>query len=79
MAAGGGARRVGEPQLIRRGYGAGARRTSDAPPTTDRTVLRMPTGVPDPRPLPLDLEYLQQVLMELLEIASPSGRTDHVM
>lgn len=39
----------------------------------------MPTGVPDPRPLPLDLEYLQQVLMELLEIASPSGRTDHVM
>jgi peptidase M42 family hydrolase len=30
------------------------------------------------RPLKLDLEFLQQVLLELLEIPSPSGRTDHV-
>jgi peptidase M42 family hydrolase len=29
-------------------------------------------------PLTLDLDYLQQVLWELLEIPSPSGRTDHV-
>lgn len=32
-----------------------------------------------PRPLPVDRGYLEQVLMELLEIPSPSGRTDHVM
>lgn len=32
----------------------------------------------EPAPLPLDLKYLQQVLLELLEIPSPSGRTDHV-
>jgi peptidase M42 family hydrolase len=31
-----------------------------------------------PRRLKLDLDYLQQVLLELLEIPSPSGRTDHV-
>lgn len=39
-------------------------------------------GIPtdrDPAPLLLDLKYLQQVLLELLEIPSPSGRTDHVM
>ncbi len=29
--------------------------------------------------LPLDIEYLRHVLLELLEIPSPSGRTDHVM
>lgn len=29
-------------------------------------------------PLPLDLDYLRQVLIELLDIPSPSGRTDHV-
>ena len=33
----------------------------------------------DPLLPPLDLEYLRQVLFELLEIPSPSGRTDHVM
>ncbi|MDG4830858.1 osmoprotectant NAGGN system M42 family peptidase [Solwaraspora sp. WMMD1047] len=32
-----------------------------------------------PEPLKLDLEYLRQVLLELLDIPSPSGRTDHVM
>ncbi len=32
----------------------------------------------NPAPLKLDLDYLQQVLLELLEIPSPSGRTDHV-
>lgn len=31
-----------------------------------------------PVPLPLDLDYLRHVLVELLEIPSPSGRTDHV-
>ncbi|MFY1631843.1 osmoprotectant NAGGN system M42 family peptidase [Solwaraspora sp. WMMB335] len=31
-----------------------------------------------PAPLKLDLDYLQQVLLELLDIPSPSGRTDHV-
>ncbi|MFI5835955.1 osmoprotectant NAGGN system M42 family peptidase [Micromonospora sp. NPDC051300] len=31
-----------------------------------------------PEPLKLDLEYLRQVLVELLEIPSPSGRTDHI-
>ncbi|MFI7588612.1 osmoprotectant NAGGN system M42 family peptidase [Spongisporangium articulatum] len=34
--------------------------------------------VASPRLLPIDMEYLQQVLVELLEIPSPSGRTDHV-
>ncbi|WBB47568.1 osmoprotectant NAGGN system M42 family peptidase [Verrucosispora sp. WMMA2044] len=29
-------------------------------------------------PLPIDLDYLRQVLVELLDIPSPSGRTDHV-
>ncbi|MBT8226947.1 MAG: osmoprotectant NAGGN system M42 family peptidase [Dactylosporangium sp.] len=32
----------------------------------------------DPKPLHLDLEFMQQVLLELMEIPSPSGRTDHV-
>lgn len=36
-----------------------------------------PTAVPSP--LKLDLDYLQAVLLELLAIPSPSGRTDHVM
>ena len=31
-----------------------------------------------PRPLKIDLEYVGLVLRELLEIPSPSGRTDHV-
>lgn len=31
-----------------------------------------------PKPLELDLDYLRQVLVELLEIPSPSGRTDHI-
>ncbi|MDI5942294.1 osmoprotectant NAGGN system M42 family peptidase, partial [Micromonospora sp. DH15] len=31
-----------------------------------------------PVPLKIDLDYLRQVLVELLEIPSPSGRTDHV-
>jgi peptidase M42 family hydrolase len=39
----------------------------------------MPTATPDPAPLPLDLVYLRRVLVELLDIPSPSGRTDHVM
>lgn len=33
----------------------------------------------EPAGLPLDLKYLKQVMLELLEIPSPSGRTDHVM
>ncbi|MDQ1293912.1 MAG: hypothetical protein QG608_1794 [Actinomycetota bacterium] len=32
----------------------------------------------EPKPLALDHEYLQRVMLELLEIPSPSGRTDHV-
>ncbi|MEJ2578971.1 MAG: osmoprotectant NAGGN system M42 family peptidase [Kineosporiaceae bacterium] len=32
-----------------------------------------------PIPLPLDVDYLRTVLVELLDIPSPSGRTDHVM
>ena len=31
-----------------------------------------------PRPLKIDMEYVAQVLGELLEIPSPTGRTDHV-
>lgn len=38
----------------------------------------MPDTARTPTPLPLDLDYLRQVLLELLEIPSPSGRTDHV-
>ena len=38
----------------------------------------MPAALREPAPLPLDLDYLRQVLLELLEIPSPSGRTDHV-
>ncbi|WP_434742934.1 osmoprotectant NAGGN system M42 family peptidase [Micromonospora sp. SH-82] len=34
--------------------------------------------VRDISPLKIDLDYLQQVLWELLEIPSPSGRTDHI-
>lgn len=30
------------------------------------------------KPLDIDLDYLRQVLVELLDIPSPSGRTDHV-
>ena len=32
-----------------------------------------------PRLLRVDRDYLEQVMLELLEIPSPSGRTDHVM
>lgn len=32
-----------------------------------------------PRRLRIDREFMRQVLLELLEIPSPSGRTDHVM
>jgi len=32
----------------------------------------------DPKPLALDSEYLRKVMLELLDISSPSGRTDHV-
>lgn len=32
-----------------------------------------------PRPLGVDRDYLEQVMVELLEIPSPAGRTDHVM
>jgi peptidase M42 family hydrolase len=39
-------------------------------------VARRP---PPPRRLGIDRDYLLQVLVELLEIPSPSGRTDHVM
>ncbi len=39
----------------------------------------MPATPSAPRRLPLDLDYLRQVLLELLDIPSPSGRTDHVM
>jgi peptidase M42 family hydrolase len=34
--------------------------------------------VPKPRPLKIDMEYVALVMRELLEIPSPSGRTDHV-
>ena len=36
------------------------------------------TPVAKPRPLKIDMEYVALVLSELLEIPSPSGRTDHV-
>ena len=29
--------------------------------------------------LPIDMDYVQRVMVELLTIPSPSGRTDHVM
>ncbi len=32
-----------------------------------------------PAPLPIDRAYLMEVLVDLLEIPSPSGRTDHAM
>jgi peptidase M42 family hydrolase len=35
-------------------------------------------AVAAPRPLKIDLEYVGLVMRELLEIPSPSGRTDHV-
>ncbi|MDG4771026.1 osmoprotectant NAGGN system M42 family peptidase [Solwaraspora sp. WMMD792] len=38
----------------------------------------MPADPNPPAPLKLDLDYLQQVMLELLDIPSPSGRTDHV-
>ena len=31
-----------------------------------------------PVPVKIDMEYLEQVLSDLLEIPSPTGRTDHV-
>jgi peptidase M42 family hydrolase len=36
------------------------------------------TPVAKPRPLKIDMEYVALVMRELLEIPSPSGRTDHV-
>jgi peptidase M42 family hydrolase len=42
-------------------------------------VPEKPEKPSEPAPLALDLEYLQQVMLELLDIPSPSGRTDHVM
>ncbi|MFX0594208.1 osmoprotectant NAGGN system M42 family peptidase [Melissospora conviva] len=38
----------------------------------------MSAPAPQPTTLTLDTEYLRQVMLELLEIPSPSGRTDHV-
>ncbi|MDG4766106.1 osmoprotectant NAGGN system M42 family peptidase [Solwaraspora sp. WMMD406] len=38
----------------------------------------MPADPKTPAPLKLDLDYLRQVMLELLDIPSPSGRTDHV-
>jgi peptidase M42 family hydrolase len=38
-----------------------------------------PRRPPPPRRMRIDRDYLSQVLVELLEIPSPSGRTDHVM
>lgn len=34
---------------------------------------------PSPAPLAIDMDYLRAVLVDLLEIPSPSGRTDHAM
>ncbi len=39
----------------------------------------MPPRRPPPRRLRIDRDYLVRVLVELLEIPSPSGRTDHAM
>lgn len=39
----------------------------------------MATRRPQPRRLSIDRSFMEQVLLELLEIPSPSGRTDHVM
>lgn len=36
------------------------------------------TAAPAPRRLPIDSGYLMEVLIDLLEIPSPTGRTDHV-
>lgn len=38
----------------------------------------MPPAASQPVLLKIDMEYVRQVLMELLEIPSPSGRTDHI-
>jgi peptidase M42 family hydrolase len=54
------------------------RRTGGSVPCTiiaGSTMLH----VPNPTPLTLDLDYLRTVLVELLDIPSPSGRTDHIM
>ena len=32
-----------------------------------------------PKPLPVDMEYVQDVLLRLLRTPSPAGRTDQVM
>ena len=41
-------------------------------------MWRYRDAVAKPRPLKIDMEYVALVLRELLEIPSPSGRTDHV-
>ncbi len=38
----------------------------------------MPRKTPQPKLLKIDMDYVQRVMVEMLEIPSPSGRTDHV-
>jgi peptidase M42 family hydrolase len=47
------------------------------PPTASQSSLSRSTD--QARMLPIDTEYLQRVLIELLRVPSPSGRTDGVM
>lgn len=39
----------------------------------------LPSPVTGQRRLPIDMDYVQDVILRLLAIPSPSGRTDHVM
>jgi peptidase M42 family hydrolase len=47
-------------------------------PERDERFLPSPVDAGQKR-LPIDMEYVQRVMLELLNIPSPSGRTDHVM
>ncbi len=51
--------------------------TRDDPERNER-FLPSPVDAGQKR-LPIDMDYVQRVMMELLTIPSPSGRTDHVM
>jgi peptidase M42 family hydrolase len=47
-------------------------------PVPDERFLPTPVGPGELR-LGIDMDYVQRVMLELLSIPSPSGRTDHVM
>jgi peptidase M42 family hydrolase len=46
---------------------------------TSEPSFELPADRHRPRLLPIDMDYLQQVMLHLLRTPSPSGRTDHVI